>query len=465
LLGSLAYLLLLVAGIAIFLAVCSIGENLEAPTRTSPPSAEGTPTAGEVDVVFHVLATLSAIIALGHLIGRPLRWLGQPPVIGEVLAGLALGPSLLGALSPELAHLFIPGADVDPSGKVYSALEAISRLGIVFYMFLVGMELNVPRLRAQAHTAVAVSHSSIIVPFLLGAGLSLWLYPLLSSADVSFMSFALFMGIAMAITAFPVLARILTDQHLEKTQLGVMALSCAATGDITAWCMLAFVIGMTKAAVGDAAYVVLGTVAFIAAMFLVVRPLALRMTQRLERVELPSWIIPAVLVAVMISALTTKLIGIRSAIGGFLLGAVMPHEGPLADELNRKLHDVATILLLPAFFAITGLRTEIGLLEKGSDWLLAGLIIAVATVGKVGGTVAAARFSGMNWREASALGMLMNTRGLMELIVLNIGLEMGIISPTLYAMMVLMALATTLMTVPALRWLLGGEGGSAESEL
>jgi len=440
-------------GVAIFLAIRSLGETLEAPHVTALP-ARAAVSKGEVDVVFHVLATLSAVIAVGYLIGRAFRWLGQPPVIGEVIAGLVLGPSVLGALSPQIAHLLVPAPDIDPSGTVTGALRAISQLGVVLYMFLVGLELNGPRMRKQAQAAVAISHASILLPFLLGAGLSLWLYPLLSSAEVSFTSFALFMGVAMAITAFPVLARILTDKKLDKTELGSLALGCAATGDVTAWCLLALVIGVAQAQVGNAVQVLLATIAFIAVMFTVVGPIATRVARRLDQGEFPSWTIPGVLVAVMVSALATETIGIHSVFGGFLLGAVIPHDSRLAGELHRKLHDVATILLLPAFFAVTGLQTEISLLGQGGDWLAVGAIILVATVGKVGGTFAAARFTGMDWRSASALGMLMNTRGLMELIVLNIGLEMGIISPTLFAMMVLMALATTLSTAPALRWLI-----------
>jgi Kef-type K+ transport system membrane component KefB len=234
-----------------------------------------------------------------------------------------------------------------------------------------------------------------------------------------------------------------------------MALSCAAADDITAWCLLAVVVAMTQSHAGDSVQMIAGTAIYIAAMLLIVRWVTHRLARQLEGAPLPTWAIPATLVTVMLSALVTKTIGLHSAIGGFLLGAVMPHRGRLAEELHRKLHDVATILLLPAFFAITGLHTQINLLNRGSDWLIAGVVILVATAGKVGGTVAAARLSGMAWREASALGMLMNTRGLMELIVLNIGLDMGIISPTLYSIMVLMALATTLMTAPAVQWLLG----------
>jgi Kef-type K+ transport system membrane component KefB len=454
--GPLVYALMLAAGVLVFLAIRHFGENLQPPTATTPRLPVAAGESGEkVDVVFHVLATLAAIILLGQVFGRVLSWLGQPPVIGEVLAGLVLGPSVLGLLIPQLAHLFVPGPDVDPSGTVLSALTAISRLGIVLYMFLVGLELNLPQLRRKAHVAVAISHASILVPFLLGALLALWLYPLLSSADVAFTSFALFMGAAMAITAFPVLARILTDQKLERTELGVIALSCAAADDVTAWCLLAFVVGMAQAQLSDALQVLLGAVAYVAVMMLVVRPLAHRILSRFDNDEFPAWVVPVVLVMVLLSALTTKVIGIHSLFGGFTMGVVLSSNDRLNEMLRSKFHDIATILLLPAFFAVTGLRTQITLLENGYDWLLTGVIILVATVGKFGGTVAAARFSGLGWRDASALGMLMNTRGLMELIALNIGLEIGVISPTLFAMMVVMALVTTVATSPAVRLILG----------
>ena len=453
--GPLVYCLMLGAGVAIFLLIRSVGESITAPaSSTVQPSIAIPESEGNVDVVFHVLATLAAILALGFLIGRVLRWFGQPQVIGEVIAGLLLGPSALGVLSPQLAHLLVPGVEQDPAGVVVAALKAISRLGIVLYMFLVGLELNLHQLRSKAHVGVAISHASILAPFLLGTLLSLWIYPLLSSQDVAFTSFALFMGAAMAITAFPVLARILTDLKLEKTELGVIALGCAATDDVTAWCLLAFVIGMAQADLRDALQVLFGAAAYLAFMLLVVRPVAHRVLRRFDGEEFPAWIVPGVLLAVLLSALTTKVIGIHSLFGGFTMGVVLSSNERLNAMLRSKFHDLATILLLPAFFAITGLRTEITLLGQAQDWLLTGVIILVATVGKLGGTVAAARFTGVGWRDASALGMLMNTRGLMELIALNIGLEIGVISPRLFAMMVLMALATTLATAPAVRWLI-----------
>lgn len=450
--GVAGYLAMLAISLALFFAIRAAGERLEAPSAAEPFSlvrtVHGSP---EVDVVFHVLATLAAIVALGYVLGRVMALVGQPPVIGEVVAGLALGPSLLGAVWPQAAHLLVPTAETDPHGLVVAALKAISQLGIVLYMFLVGLELNGARLRKQAHAAIAVSHASILLPFVLGAALALWLYPLLSHRGVPFTSFALFMGVAMSITAFPVLARILTDQKLDKTSLGIVALSCAATDDVTAWCLLALVVGVAQSHVDTALYVAIGALAFIAVMLAFLRPVAAWTSRRLEGQTLPPWAMAGVLVAVLCSALATERIGIHAVFGAFLLGAVIPHDSLVAREFSRKLSDVVGVLLLPAFFAVTGLRTQIGLLDTAQDWLLTAVIIAVATLGKFGGTVAAARACGLPWRESSALGALMNTRGLMELIVLNIGLDLGVISPKLFAMMVLMALVTTLTTAPVVR--------------
>jgi len=454
-----AYLLMIAAAFGAFAGIRWLGQGLEKPVPVSVAAVAE--HAAKVDVVFHVLATLAAIIMLGYLIGGVLKYFGQPPVIGEVMAGLVLGPSVLGALSPQVAELLVPGPADDPSGVVVSALTAVSRLGVVLYMFLVGLELNLPQLRNKAHAAVMISHASIVLPFVLGAVLALFLFPTLSTGKTDFTSFALFMGVAMAITAFPVLARILTDQKLDKTELGVVALSCAATDDVTAWCLLALAIGIAEAQISNALTVLGGAAAYLLVMFVFVRPLASRGLRRFGG-EFPSWIVPVVLVAIMLSALTTKVIGIHSLFGGFAMGVVLSSNEGLAKMLREKFHDLATILLLPAFFAITGLRTEVGLLGSASDWLIAGLIILVATVGKVGGTVAAARFTGLGWRDSSALGWLMNTRGLMELIALNIGLEIGIISPRLFAMMVLMALVTTLATAPIVRWILQPEGVPGE---
>ena len=301
---------------------------------------------------------------------------------------------------------------------------------------------------------MATSHASILVPFVLGALLALELYPRLSSSDVPFTSFALFLGVAMSITAFPVLARILTDRRMLRTELGVIALSCAATDDVTAWCLLALVVGVAQAQVGAGLVVAVGTLTYITLMLLLVRPLLRRVVARWETEQLPRSAVACVVVALLLSGLATEYIGIHAIFGAFLFGAIIPHDSAVARTFTHQLDSVVTILLLPAFFAFTGMRTRIDLVSGMDQWMLCGLIVLVATGGKFGGTVVAARLTGLRWRQAAVLGTLMNTRGLMELIVLNIGLDLKVISPTLFAMMVLMALATTLATAPVLQVLM-----------
>lgn len=454
--GVAGYVGLLIVGVAAFLLVRSAGQGLSAPAAAGSATTPAVAAAAQVDVVVHVIATLVAVIALGSVIGYAFRFIGQPPVIGEVVAGILLGPSLLGAISPDAMHLLIPSAAADSKGQVPAALKAVSQLGVILYMFLVGLELNASRLKHQARSAVAISHASITLPFVLGAALALALYPTLANAGVPFTSFALFMGVAMAITAFPVLARILTDRNLGHTELGIVALSCAAADDVTAWCLLALVVGVTQAKVGTAVVVVVGALAFIAAMFLLGKPVAVRFSRRCDAVTgpLPPAVISGTFLALLVAAFTTEVIGIHAVFGAFLLGAIIPHEGRLAQEFTAKLKDPVTVLLLPAFFAYTGMRTQLGLLNTWTDWLWCAAIILVATVGKFGGTLVAARLTGQSWRNSTALGLLMNTRGLMGLVVLDIGLDLGVISLKLFSMMVLMALATTAMTAPLLNLLL-----------
>jgi len=349
-------------------------------------------------------------------------------------------------------HLLIPTQAIDPKGSVANSLKVIAQLGVILYMFLVGLELNAAQIKNKVRTAIAISHASIVVPFALGTILSLWLYPLLSDRNVPFVSFSLFLGVAMSITAFPVLARILTDRNLQKTPLGTVALSCAAADDVTAWCLLSLVVGVAKAEAGKSGFVVGGSFAFILVMFFAVRPLMVRYTEYLDRRKngLPAYAIASVYVIILSAAALTEWIGIHAIFGAFLLGVVIPSESGLANSFLSKLKEPVTVLLLPAFFAYTGMRTEIGLLNDWNQWFICLAIILVATLGKFGGTVVAARYAGESWRDAGILGMLMNTRGLMELIVLNIGLDLGIISPSLFAMMVIMALVTTMITSPAL---------------
>ena len=452
------YLLLLLAAILAFAMIQQWGQTLQAPaglvTTISQTAPVNTRQPAKIDVVVHVLATLASVIGLGNLLAWGLRRIHQPAVIGEVIAGILLGPSVLGLFSPETMQRLIPDAATDPHRLVISSLNSIAQLGVVLYMFIVGLELNLRKVGQQAKAAIAISHASIVFPFVLGAGMALWLYPILSSREVPFTSFALFLGVAMSITAFPILARILTDQGLQQTDLGVIALSCAAADDVTAWCLLAFVVGVANAQLGSAVIVAMATLTFIVIMFVVVRPLLIRWIAWAEPRFADERAIPWFLMLLLCSALTTEAIGIHAVFGAFLLGTVIPHDSRVAKSLSQKLHDVVTILLLPAFFAVTGMNTRIGLINGWESWLICGTIIVFATAGKFGGTIIAARFVGLDWRTSSALGILMNTRGLMELIVLNIGLSLGVISPKLFAMMVMMALVTTLTTTPILKRLL-----------
>lgn len=449
-----AYAALLAAGVGLVLLICRAGADLAAPGAAATTAASN---AKPVDVVLHVMATLVAVILLGTALGWVCRWLGQPPVIGEVIAGIALGPSLLGAVWPDGMHLLIPSNTADPKGQVPAAIKAVSTIGVVLYMFLVGLELNAARLKRQARSAVAVSHASIVLPFVLGSALALALYKTLAPDGVPFTSFALFMGVAMSITAFPVLARILTDRKMERTELGIVALGCAAADDVTAWCLLALIVGVAQAELTGVVVITAQAAAFVALMLLAVRPLAARLSSKVDGTAGPlhPLVVSGVFLAVLASAMTTEAIGIHALFGAFLLGAVIPHDGRLAREFTAKLKDPVTVLLLPAFFAYTGMRTQIGLVSTGTDWLWCGAIVLVATLGKFGGAMLAARLTGQSWRDSAALGALMNTRGLMELIALNIGLDMGVISPALFAMMVIMALVTTAMTSPIVGLLLG----------
>ncbi|HKM52529.1 MAG TPA: cation:proton antiporter [Isosphaeraceae bacterium] len=455
---ALMYGVMIVGAIVLFLTVDSCGEGLVAPGPGPPGARDSATVGGKPDALVHVLVALTAVLLMGRLLSLLFLCVRQPPVIGEVIGGILLGPSVLGRLWPEAAAFVLP-----PS--VAPFLGVIAHLGVILYMFLVGLELSPAVLSERAHATVAISHASIIVPFLLGATMSLLLYPRLSSSDVSFTSFALFVGVAMSITAFPVLARILTDQRMQRTQMGIIALGCAATDDLTAWCLLALVVGVVQAKMGGA-FLVLGlTAAFLAIMLLVVRPVVARLLARLGETQLTPGVVALVFAAVMVSALTTEWIGIHTIFGAFLLGAIIPHDSVVARAFPKKMGELVTVLLLPAFFAFTGMRTRIGLVSGLEHWLICGLIIAVATAGKFGGALLAARLTGLGWRESAVLGILMNTRGLMELIVLNIGLDLNVISPTLFAMMVLMALVTTTATTPVLQWLTPGSSPSAHAGL
>ena len=393
---------------------------------------------------------ICVIVGLSRLVGFLALRVRQPRVVGEMLAGILLGPSLLGWVAPHFySHVLFPP-------ETWPYLNFLSQLGVVCFLFLVGLELDPKLLRDRGHAAVMISHMSIVAPFLLGAALALFLYPRLfqQTQAMSFRAVALFMGAAMSITAFPVLARILTERNLHKTKVGAVAITCAAVDDVTAWCMLAFVVAFAKfGGVRQATFTAVLALAYVLLMFLVVRPFVRRLERVYEREgRLNQTVVAVVLLLALASACATEWIGIHALFGAFLMGCVMPKGTRFVRELNEKIEDYTVILLLPIFFAYSGLRTRIGLLNTADLWLDAGLIIFVACAGKFGGSTLAARVTGMGWREAAAIGTLMNTRGLMELVILNIGRDLGVISDAVFAMMILMALTTTAMTQPILNW-------------
>ncbi|MBI4521934.1 MAG: cation:proton antiporter [Gemmatimonadetes bacterium] len=394
-----------------------------------------------------MILQVAVILAAARSVGWLFRRLGQPQVIGEMTAGILLGPSFLGWLAPAAAARLFP-----PDSLGF--LAALSQVGLLLYMFLVGIEFDVRQLRGRGHTAVVTSHVSILAPFVLGAALSLYLYDRLSQDSVSLMAFVLFMGSAMSVTAFPVLARILGERGLIRTRLGALAIACAAVNDVTAWSILAIVLAIVRSsAAAHPLWVTLGgSAAYMLVMLFVVRPAARRFAPWYRnRGRLTPDITAAALFLLLLSAWTTEWLGIHALFGAFLAGAVMPKEARLVEDLTDRIEHVTLLLLLPLFFAFTGLQTRIGLLSGAEMWLYFGAIVLIAVAGKFGGSAIAARVTGLSWREAGALGILMNTRGLMELVILSVGFELGVISPTVFTMMVLMALVTTLMTTPMLR--------------
>jgi Kef-type K+ transport system membrane component KefB/nucleotide-binding universal stress UspA family protein len=394
-----------------------------------------------------VLVEVLLVIGLSRLMGLGFRWIKQPQVIGEIVAGIMLGPSLFGLVAPDLASQLFPT-------QAIPFLEVLSEVGLIFFMFLIGLELNPKYLKSNLDIAILTSHVSILVPFSLGSLLALILYPLVSNNSVSFTAFAIFLGAAMSITAFPVLARIITEHNLQNSRLGTLALTCAAVDDVTAWCLLAVAIAVTRTnSMIGALPTIFEAIIYITFMVTVARWFLQRLSKHYNRTgRLTQLVLAGIYMGVVASALITELIGIHLIFGAFLMGVSMPKNAGLTRELAEKTEDFILIFLLPVFFAYSGLRTQIGLLNSQELWLLCLGVLLVAIIGKYVGTYVAARACGINNREASALGWMMNTRGLTELIVLNIGLSLGVISPVLFTMLVIMALVTTFMTSPLLEW-------------
>ncbi|WP_026727007.1 cation:proton antiporter [Flavobacterium denitrificans] len=423
------------------------GRNINTPQ--SGKSQWGEFTSSLLDNLQHPLALLLAQIVTIIFVARIFGWvcikIRQPAVIGEMIAGIVMGPSLIGMYFPEFSKILFP---LESLGN----LQFLSQIGLILFMYIVGMEIDMKILRNKAHDAVVISHASIIIPFVLGMGLAYFLYNEFAPLNVQFISFGLFTGIAMSITAFPVLARIVQERGIHKTRLGTVVITCAAADDITAWCILAVVIAIVKAgSFASAIYTVVLALIYVVLMLNIIRPFLKRIGDLyITKEKLGKPIVAIFFLTLILSSYLTEIIGIHALFGAFIAGVIMPENIRFRNLFIEKVEDVALVLLLPLFFVITGLRTQIGLLNEPYLWKIAGLIFLVAVLGKFLSSALAAKFVGQTWKDSLSIGALMNTRGLTELVALNIGYDLGVLSPELFSMMVIMALATTFMTGPAL---------------
>jgi Kef-type K+ transport system membrane component KefB len=391
------------------------------------------------------LLQIIIILLVSRIFGWFFRLIRQPSVIGEIVAGIVLGPSLTGLFFPELFNSLFPESSL-------GNLSLLSQIGLILFMFIVGTELDFSHLKNNISGALVISHASIIVPYGLGMGLALYLYSAFAPQHISFLSFSLFLGISMSITAFPVLARIVQETGISRTRLGTMVITCAAIDDVTAWSLLAMVIAIVKAgSLVSSLYTILLSVLYVLVMFKVVRPFLARLGELYpSRENLSKPVVALFFLVVLISSLVTEMIGVHAIFGGFMAGIIMPANERFRSTLVEKVEDVSLLLFLPLFFVYTGLRTEIGLLNEPSLWGVTLLIIGTAVAGKFLGGALSARFTGQGWRDSLMIGTLMNTRGLVELVVLNIGYDLGILDARIFAMLVIMALVTTFMTGPVL---------------
>lgn len=401
-----------------------------------------------------LLLQMAAVMLVTLFCGWCARKVGQAHVIGEIIAGILLGPSVFGRLAPRAAGALFPASS-------FSSFEMLSTIGLILFLFLIGMELDYEQLYRQRRTAVLASGMSIVLPFILAAALAHSLRIRFAPHGIGSIPFVLFLGIAMSITAFPVLARILEERRLQGTMLGTTAILCAAVDDVVAWLLLAVALALLGVGGGSASLPIrllaLGVYLFV--MLGVVRPIAARLAAR-RRSELLTFELLGVVVAfVLLSSAATMAIGVHPLFGAFLAGVCFPRVESWQAALRSRLDMLVSVLLLPLFFALTGMRTRLDLLSGRAMWTWALIVLLAAVSGKMGGAALAARWSGLSWRNATALGVLLNTRGLVELIVLNIAYNAGVFSPTLFTMMVVMALATTIMTTPILN-LLGVEDRS-----
>lgn len=458
-----AYALLVGVPLLGLLVVLRVGGSLPMPdgraAATVPGPASGLAGGANVLHLGSFLAQIVVILLLARLLGLALRRVGQPAVVGEMLVGILLGPSVLGSLAPQAyAALF-------PVGTV-RFLASVSQLGLLLFMFLAGLELRWDDVRGRGYTAVLTSHASMAFPLFLGGALALVLYPRFAVPGSGFAVFALFLGAAMSVTALPALVRILTERGLRDSPLGTLALACAALDDVSAWCLLAVVI--TAARAGSPAALALtlgGTAAFVAVMVGVVRARLAALAHRYYAGgQVSQDLLAAVVIIALGSAWVTQWVGIHAIFGAFVAGVVMPKSAAFVRGIAEPLESVLLVVLLPLLFATTGIRTSLALGSGAGTWGVVFLVLAVAIAGKFCASAVAARVAGLPWHTALCLGALMNTRGLMGLVIVQVGLDAGVASPSMYALMVVMAIATTAMTTPLLS-LLGRRRHPVLSEL
>ena len=387
-------------------------------------------------ILLQLVVILVVVQIFGYLCGR----IGQLWVIGEILAGLALGPSLLGAFWPGLKIQLFPAAALP-------TLQTLGDIGLVLYMFSLGARLDTHLMLRQSRTAIVTSISTILFPLLIGALLGFFLYPGLAGQHANLVSFMLLVGTAMAVTAFPVLARLLAEKDMLGTRVGMLALTCAAIDDVIAWCLLATVVALIHARGLTSLLLTIGlTILFIGFMLGMLRPLLAYVDRRIQSKQV---LVALSIILLLLSAYATNAIGIHPVFGAFLMGIILPRRTVFIEQV-RSLDQVNNLLFLPLFFVYSGLRTQIGLISAPALWLICLLVLAVACAGKILSGSLSVRWMGESWRESLSLGVLMNTRGLVDLIVLNIGLDLGVLSPTLFAMLVIMAIVTTMMASPLL---------------
>lgn len=451
--STIFYITIVLICILLIYLVIQQGNRLEFGRNVVVPSSEQGAWADFIASLKHslsyplavLLLQIVAIILMTRILGWICIKIKQPVVIGEMAAGIILGPSLLGLYYPEVFQALFPTESL-------GNLQFLSQIGLILFMFIIGMELDLNILKNRARDAIIISHSGIVVTFAMGVTLAYFLYQSYSPESVQFLSYCLFIGVAMSITAFPVLARIIQERGLQKTNLGTVAITCAAADDITAWCLLAAVIAIVKAgSFASALYTIFLALIYVVFMIKIVRPFMQRIGNVSNTRETLSKPVVAIFFLMLIlSAYTTEVIGIHALFGAFMAGVIMPENNKFRNIFIEKIEDIALLLLLPLFFVYTGLRTEIGLLDDAHLWMVTAVIILVGVTGKFLGTSVAARFLGHDWKDSLSIGALMNTRGLMELVVLNIGYDLGVLSAELFSMMVVMALATTFMTGPAL---------------